>query len=198
MPSRKSFLGALWVGDIVGAIGALVAGVLHMIVMGLFLLVLTAISPLLAVILPFVAYQLDSESLGMFAFFYFVLGGFVSATFTGIVYVHVTREERRERGEPWGQYCRNIGIWPILSIICSWITSAAYTLTFKDSLLWSDTNTAHAIFFAMAPVAVFSPLWVCLIHRRRQKTAMEALSRKFAERRGQKDGEFLCEQGIVS
>jgi len=112
------------------------------------------------------AYHLDSESLGIFAFFYFVLGGFVSATFTGIVYCLVTRKECRAAGITFGQHCRNVAGWPTLSIICSWITSARYTLMFKDWLLWSDSNIAHAIFFALAPIAVFSPLWVYLIYRK--------------------------------
>jgi hypothetical protein len=220
MANRKAFLTALWNGDIVGAAGALVAGIMHMIVMGLVLLLLTAISPLLAVILPFVAYHLDSESLGIFALFYFALGGFVSATFTGLLYCLVTRKQRRAAGVTFGQHCRKVAGWPTLSIICSWITSTGYTLMFKDSLLWSDSNMAHAIFFAMAPVAVFSPLWVYLIYRKRQKDEHqrirfewkqcsaaweaareeeEALWQKMQDDdRKRKDAAWLRSQGIVN
>jgi len=63
--------------------------------------------------------------------------------------------------------------------------------------LWISP-VSRFIFFALAPVAVFAPLWVFLIHRRRQKAAMEELHRKFAERRRQSDSEFLREQGIIS
>jgi len=38
-------------------------------------------------------------------------------------------------------------------------------------------------------------LWAFLLHRRRQKMAMEELSRTFAERRRLRDAEFLREQG---
>jgi hypothetical protein len=220
MANRRSFLAALWDGDLVGAAGALVAGILHMIVMGLVLLVLTAISPLLAVILPFVAYHLDAESLGIFALFYFALGGFVSATITGIVYCHVTRKDRRAAGVTFGRHCRTVAGWPTLSIICSWTTSAGYTLMFRDSLLWSDSNMAHAIFFALAPVAVFSPLWFYLVHRRRQTNAKEKSKKQWREfsaawdaareeeetawqkmqddDRQEKDAAFLHSQGIAN
>ena len=198
MANRKSFLGALWDGDTVGAAGALVAGIMHMIVMGLFLLLLGLTAAILAVVMPFFAYQLSPDDIGVFAFFYFFLGAFASGMFTGMVYVLVTRKERRARGETFGQHWKNVAGWPTLSIVCSWITSAVFTLMFKDSLLWSDSKVAHAIFFALAPAAVFSPLWIYLIHRRRQKEAMAELSRKFAELRRQRDAEFLREQGIVS
>jgi hypothetical protein len=219
MANRKAFLAALWNGDIVGAAGALVAGIMHMIVMGLVLLGLTAISPLLTVILPFVAYHLDSESLGIFAFFYFALGGFVSATFTGIVYCLVTRKERRAAGVTFGQHCRDVAGWPTLSILCSWAADIVFCLMFRDMLL-SDSNTAHFIFFALAPFVVFSPLWVYLIHRKRQKdehqrirfewkqrsAALEAARREEEalwqkmqdDDRKRKDASFLRSQGIAN
>jgi len=181
MANRKAFLAALWGGDLVGAAGALAAGIMHMVVMGLFLLVLTAISPLLAVILPFVAYHLDSESLGIFAFFYFALGGFVSATFTGIVYCLVTRKERRAAGETFGEHCRKVLGWPTASLFCSWITSATYAVLF-NALLFSDSNTAHAVFFALAPIAVFSPLWVYLIYRKRHKDEHQRIRFEWKQR----------------
>jgi hypothetical protein len=134
----------------------------------------------------------------MFTFAYFFLGGFASAIFTNIVYCCVTRKERRARGETFGQHCRTVAGWPTLSIICSWITSSIYTAMFKNSLLWVESNMAHAVFFAMAPIAVFSPLWIYLIRRYRQKAEMEELRRKFIALRQQRDAEFLREQGIVS
>jgi len=219
MGNRKSVLAALWDGDIVGAAGALVAGIMHMIVMGLVLLVLTAISPLLAVILPFVAYQLDSESLGIFAFFYFALGGFVSATFTGMAYCLITRKERRARREAFGQHCRTVAGWPTLSILCSWTADFVFFLMFRDLLL-SDSNTAHFIFFALAPIAVYMPLWIYLVHRRRQINAKETRKKQWQEfsaarraareeeealwrkmqddDRKRKDAAFLRSQGIVN
>jgi len=197
MANRKAFLGALWDGDIVGAAGALVAGIMHMIVMGLFLLVLGLTAPLLAVAMPFVAFTVSSENIGMFAFFYFFFGAFASAIFTFIVYNRVTRKERQARGETFGQHCRAVLGWPTASIFCSWAADIVFCILFRDALV-SDSNTAHAVFFAFAPVAVFAPLWVFLIRRYRQKLAAEELYRKFKARRRQRDAEFLREQGIVS
>lgn len=197
MASRKSFLGALCSGDMTGAFGSLAAGIIQLIVMGIFLTVLGITSPILAVVMPFVAYQVSSEKIGEFAAIYFFLGAFASAIFTFMVYCWVTRKERRARGETFGQHCRKVMGYPTLCIIGSLVADAIFMLLFKD-MLWSDSNMAHAIFFALAPAAVFAPLWVFLIHRRRQKMAMEELSRKFAERRRAKDAEFLREQGIVS
>jgi hypothetical protein len=68
---------------------------------------------------------------------------------------------------------------------------------FRDMLL-SDSNMAHFIFFALAPIAVFMPTWIYLIHRRRQKAAMEELRRRFEERCRRRDAEFLRSQGIAS
>ena len=196
MTNRRSFLAAIWDGDIVGAAGALVAGILHMIVMGMFLLLLGLTAPLLAVVMPFVAYQLSPESIGIFAFFYFFLGAFASAIFTNIVYCRVTRKERRARVETFGQHCRNVAGWPTLSILGSWAADLVYLTMFHEWLWISPVS--RFIFFALAPVAVFMPLWVFLIHRRRQRAAMEELSRKFAAQRRQRDAEFLRSQGIVS
>ena len=172
MANRKSLLTALWDGDLVGAAGALVAGIMHMIVMGLVLLLLTAISPILFAAMPFIASKMDGDAVQLLALVYFILGAFPAGMFTGFVYCHITRKERRGAGVTFGQHCRNVAGWPTLSIICSWITSAGYTLMFKD-LLFSDSNMAHAIFFALAPIAVFSPLWVYLIHRKGQINARE-------------------------
>ena len=197
MANRRSFLAALWEGDLVGAAGALVAGILHMIVMLVFLLVLTAVSPILAVAMPFIAYQMSGDDVQLLALVYFILGAFPAGMFTGFVYCHVTRKERRAAGETFGEHCRKVLGWPTASLFCSWITSATYAVLF-NALLFSDSNTAHAVFFALAPIAVFSPLWAFLIHRRRQKAAMERLSRSFDERRKKGDAEFLRNQGIVS
>jgi len=196
MADRKSFLGALWDGDIVGAIGALVAGILHMIVMALFLLLLGLTAPILAVVMPFVAYNLGSESIGILTFFYFFFGAFASGMFTFMVYCRVTQKERRARGETFGQHCRNVAGWPTLSILGSWAADLVYLTMFHEWLWISPVS--RFIFFALAPVAVFMPLWVFLIHRRRQRAAMEELSRKFAAQRRQRDAEFLRSQGIVS
>jgi len=197
MANRKSFLGALWDRDVTGAVGSLVAGLVHLIAMALFLLLLGVASPVLAIVMPFVAYQISSDNIGAFAAVYFILGAFGSGMFTCLLYCWVTRKERRARGETFGQHCRKVMGYPTLSIIGSLVADAVFMLLFKD-LLWSDSNMAHAIFFALAPIAVFSPLWVFLIHRRRQKAAMDELSRQFAERRRARDAEFLREQGIVS
>jgi hypothetical protein len=197
MANRKSFLGALWDGDVTGAIGSLVAGIVHLIAMGLFLLLLGVTAPLLAVVMPFVAYQVSADNIGAFAAIYFFLGAFASALFTFMAYNHVTRKERRARGETFGQHCRHVLGYPTLCIIGSWVADAVFMLMFKD-MLWSDSNIAHAIFFTLAPIAVFAPLWVFLIHRRRQKAAMDELHRRFVAMREAKDVEFLREQGIVS
>jgi cell division protein FtsX len=76
MANRRSFLAALWDGDLVGAAGALVAGILHMIVMLVFLLVLTAVSPIPAVAMPFIAYQMSGDDVQLLALVYFILGAF--------------------------------------------------------------------------------------------------------------------------
>src|SRR5579863_3754832 len=159
MANRKSFLGALWDGDVTGAIGSLVAGIVHLIAMGLFLLVLGLTAPLLAVVMPFVAYQISSDNIGAFAAVYFFFGAFAAGIFTFMVYIRVTRKERQARGETYGQYCRHVLGYPTLSLTCSWLADAVFMLLFKD-MLWSDSNVAHAIFFALAPIAVFAPLWV--------------------------------------
>ena len=197
MANRKSFLGALSDGDVTGAIGSLVAGIVHLIAMGLFLLVLGLTAPLLAVVMPLVAYQISSDNIGAFAAVYFILGAFGSGMFTCLLYCWVTRKERRARGETFGQHCRKVMGYPTLSLIGSWAADAVFMLMFKD-MLWSDSNMAHAIFFALAPIAVFAPLWAFLIHRRRQKAAMDELHRRFVAMREAKDAEFLREQGIVS
>jgi len=112
MASRRSFLGALWDGDIVGAAGALVAGVLHAIVIGLILIVLGLTAPILAVVVPFYVYYADfgsdPTSIGMFTLFYFAVGAFASAMFTFMVYCRVTRKERTARGETFGEHCRKV------------------------------------------------------------------------------------------
>jgi MFS family permease len=183
--ANKSFLGALWSGDIVGAAGALVAGIMHMLVMGAFLLLLGLTTPILAVAMPFVAYRLSPDDIGIFVFFYFFLGAFAAGMFTGMVYILVTRKERRERGETFAEHCRNVAGWPTLSLFASLVASFIFHLMFQD-LLWSESNTAHAMFFALAPVAVFAPLWAFLIHRRCQKTAM---IRDKAARKAQSDAD---------
>ncbi len=165
--------------------------------MGLFLLVLGLTAPLLAVVMPFVAYQVSADNIGAFAVVYFFLGAFAAGIFTFMVYIHITRKERKARGETYGQYCRNVLGKPTLSLICSWLADAVFMLLFKD-LLWSDSNIAHAIFFALAPAAVFAPLWVFLIYRQRQKNAMADLHRRYVAMRREKDAEFLREAGIVS
>jgi hypothetical protein len=181
MANRRSFLAALWDGGLVGAAGALVAGILHMIVMLVFLLVLTAVSPILSVAMPFIAYQMSGDDVQLLALVYFILGAFAVAIFTGAVYCWVTRKERRAAGETFGQHCRNVGLWPIASILCSWISSGVFALLFKD-LLISDSNMAHAIFFALAPIAVFSPLWVYLIYRKRQKDEHQRIRFEWKQR----------------
>jgi uncharacterized membrane protein YvlD (DUF360 family) len=194
MTYKKSFIGALWEGDIVGAMSALVAGIMHMIAMGLFLLLLGLTAPLLAVVMPFVAYQIDPDNIGVFAVCYFFFGAFAAGMFTGMLYVIITRKERKARGETFAEYCRNVAGWPALGLIASWVASAIFTLVLKDSLLWSDSAMAHAIFFALAPVAVFAPLWAFLIHRRRQKAAMirdKVETKEWADRvRTQLDAEW--------
>jgi hypothetical protein len=195
MASRKSFLGALWNGDIVGAAGALVAGVLHAIVMGIFLIVLGITSPILAVVVPFFAY--DYRNVGELAAIYFFLGPFASAMFTFMVYCHVTRKERRAAEETFGEHCRKVMGYPTLCIICSAVAECIYFVMFRD-WLWSDSHMAHAIFFALAPAAVFAPLWIYLIRRKRQKDAMADLHQRYVAMRRERDAEFLREQGIVN
>jgi hypothetical protein len=190
----KNFFEEVQKGNTVGAIFGLIV---HLILMGLFLLLLGVTAPLLAVVMPFVAYQISPDNIGGFAVVYFFLGAFASATFTGIVYCLATRKERRATGVTFGQHCRNVAGWPTLSILCSWAADIVFCLMFRDMLL-SDSNTAHFIFFAVAPVAVFAPTWIYLIHRRRSKAAMDELHRRFVAMREAKDAEFLREQGIVS
>ena len=181
MANRRSFLAALWDGDLVGAAGALVAGILHMIVMLVFLLVLTAVSPILAVAMPFIAYQMSGDDVQLLALVYFILGAFPAGMFTGFVYCHVTRKERRAAGGTFGEHCRKVLGWPTASLFCSWITSATYAVLF-NALLFSDSNTAHAVFFALAPIAVFSPLWVYLIYRKRQKDKHQRIRFEWKQR----------------
>jgi len=188
-----NFFKELKSGNVVGAVVGLVV---HLVLMALFVLLLGLTAPLLAVAMPFVAYSLSSESIGLFTFFYFFFGAFASAMFTNIVYCRLTRKERRARGETFGQHCRAVAGWPTLSIICSWAADFVFFLMFRD-LVWSDSNVAHFIFFALAPVAVFSPTWIYLIRRRRQRMAMEELHKKFEARSRLRDAEFLRSQGIV-
>jgi uncharacterized membrane protein YvlD (DUF360 family) len=209
--ANRSFLAALWDGDIVGAAGTLVAGIMHMVVMGLLLLLLGLTAPVLALVMPFVAYQVSADNIGVFAFCYFFFGAFAAAVFTGMLYVIITRKERKARGETFAEHCRNVGLWPIASIFGSFAADIVFFVMFKD-LLWSDSNMAHAIFFALAPIAVFAPLWAFLIHRRRQKmarknqyvgiptTAEMVEYRRLEETMWEKmrDAEFLRSQGIVS
>jgi hypothetical protein len=51
-----------------------------------------------------------------------------------------------------------------------------------NALLFSDSNTAHAVFFALAPIAVFSPLWVYLIYRKRQKDEHQRIRFEWKQR----------------
>jgi len=177
----RNFFEEVQKGNTVGAIFGLIV---HLILMGMLILLLGVTAPLLAVAMPFVAYTLSSESIGIFTFFYFFFGAFASAMFTNIVYCHVTRKERRARGETFGEHCRNVAGWPTASIFGSWAAGLVYLTMFHEWLWISPVS--RFIFFALAPVAVFAPLWAFLIHRRRQKLAMEELSRKFAERRRQR------------
>jgi hypothetical protein len=212
MANRKSVLAALWDGDLVGAAGALVAGILHMAAMLVFLLLLTAVSPFLFAAMPFIVYKMEGDAVQMLALVYFILGAFPAGMFTFAVYFFLTRNEVR------GGWRKTLG-WPTASLFCSWTTSIAYVILF-NSLLFSDSNMAHAVFFALAPFAVFSPLWVYLIHRKRQKDAgerarlewqrcsaaweaarqeEEALWQKMQDDdRREKDAAWLRSQGIVS
>jgi len=176
-------------------IGALVAGILQLIATALFILALGFAAPILAVMVPFYAYYYVN---GMFTFAYFFLGGFAVAMFTNILYCRLTFAERKARGETFGQHCRTVAGWPTASILCSWICSCVFYKMFHHLLSYGSSNEDHFTFFALAPIAVFMPTWIYLIHRRRQKAAMEELHRKFEARRRQRDAEFLREQGIVS
>jgi hypothetical protein len=217
MANRKSVLGALWDGDIVGAAGALVACILHMAAMLVFLLVLTAVSPILLAAMPFIAYKMSGDDVQLLALVYFILGAFPAGMFTFAVYFFVTRNEVRDRSF-CASFRRHAG-WPTASLFCSWITSGAYAILFH-ALLFSDSNMAHAIFFALAPVAVFSPLWVYLVHRRRQKDEQQRIRLEWKQRSAawveaqkeeevlwqkmqdddckRKDAAWLRSQGIVS
>ena len=215
MANRKGFVEELRSGNAVGAIFGLIV---HLILMGLFLLLLGVTAPLLALLMPFVAYQLSPDSIGIFTFFYFFFGAFASAMFTFMVYCHVTRKERRARGETFGQHCRNVAGWPTLSIIGSWAADLVFLTMFHEWLWISEAS--RFIFFTLAPVAVFAPLWVYLIHRKRQKEAQQREKLEWEQRsaawdaaheeeetlwqkmqdddRRRKDAEFLRSQGIVN
>jgi len=69
MANRKSF------------IGGLLAGIVHLIVMGLFILALGLTAPILAVLVPFYAYYYVNP---LMTFAYFFFGGFAVAMFTNI------------------------------------------------------------------------------------------------------------------
>jgi hypothetical protein len=150
-------------------------------------------APILAVVMPFIAYQVSDDNIGCLAFCYFLFGAFAAGIFTGILYVIITRKERKARGETFAEHCRNVGLWPTASLFCSWAADIVFYLLFRD-LLWSDSNMAHAIFFGLAPIAVFAPLWAFLIHRRRMKAAMirdKAETKAWAEGiRAQLDAEW--------
>ena len=167
MTDNKGFFGALWHGDLAGAVGSLMAGIVHLVAAGLFILVLGLTAPLLALLMPFYAYYCTT---GLFTIAYFVLGGFASAMFTNIVHCRITWKERRARGETFGQHCRSVAGWPTLSIIGSWAAGYVFYRIFHHSLLgYGSSREAHFTFFALAPVALFAPLWAYLLHRRRQQ-----------------------------
>jgi len=87
------------IGDVTGAGGSLFAGIVQLIATSIFLTVLGVTSPVLALLMPFVAYQISSDKIGAFAAVYFFLGAFAAGIFTFMVYIHVTRKERQARGE---------------------------------------------------------------------------------------------------
>jgi hypothetical protein len=150
----------------------LFAYIARMIVLNIVLILFFASAPFLYVTVPFwfVLAHPDRNPADL-ATLYMLTGPFACGFWmTVICHWHTVRKAQREgklahwRDSEGGMFC-TVGK-SIVFMVMGWFGSALAELVFSVAfrpLLW--TFTGRLAFFAMAPFAVFAPMWITLLRR---------------------------------